>query len=368
MRRRWRITVLLCICCLLSSGWQKKIEMQPAERVHVTEKEETESRELTEEEMKAFEEFFARGDTYGFLLSVYDTPADIDLHEVFYNGAGMGQGKASPEEKAAYEKESEWPIEFDFQKLTFAQVDGLLRERTGLSYEQMNHKLGWLYLPEYDAFYTQYSDTNYRKFDWLEGRCTEEGIYTLCYTPYYDSKNGYRMVEYEVVLEKVGEEYQFRSNRLMWERGLIEEQSFALQLEPLGDAVFASYMPDTEKNPFADVTFSILKDGDVHFRLKGVTDKNIRNKETFNKVEAVGFADYDKDGNTDIFMVISYLPGKKTGTDNLSTEIRIYHGRSGMFSEGVYMCFDYQEELSAAANLKLSDKTIRAAVDFAAKW
>lgn len=363
MKRKWQIAALLCICGFLSSGYQKKTEMQPAERVHVTEKEEAESRELTKEEMKVFEEFFASSGSYGFLLSVYDTPEDVNLNEVFYNGAGMGQGNASKEERAAYEKESEWPIEFDFQKLTYAQVDGLIQEKTGLSYEQMNHKLVWLYLPEYDAFYTQYSDTNYRKFTWLEGSCTKEGIYTLRYTP-YDSDDGYRMVEYEVVLEKAGEEYQFRSNRLVWEKGLIEEQSFALKLEPLGDAVFAAYMPDVEKNPYADVTFSILKDGDVQCRLEGTVDKNIRSKETFHQVEAVGFADYDEDGNTDIFMVVSYLSEKKTEKDRLFREIRIYHGRSGMFDEEVYMYFDYQKELSEAANLKISNKTVRATVDF----
>lgn len=363
MKRKWKITVLLCICCILSSGFQKKAELQTAERVQIPQKEETESRELTEAEMQEFEKFFERGDSYGFLLSVYNTPADIDLNEVFYNGAGFGAGKASAEEKKAYEQKAKWPIEFDFQKLTFAQVDGLLQEKTGLSYEQMNHKLQWIYLPEYDAFYTQYSDTNYRKFHWLYGNCTEDKIYRLYYSP-YDSDEGYRQTEYEVVLEKTEKGYQFRSNRLLWEEGLIEEQSFALNLEPLGDAVFASYAPDTEKNPYADVTFSILKDGDVHFRLKGAEKDNIREGKIFHQVEAVGFADYDKDGNTDIFVVISYI----TGTDNLSSEIRIYHGRSGMFSEGVYMCFDYQEELSEAANQKLNDKTIRKTVDYAGQW
>lgn len=367
MKRKWQIAILLCVCCMLSSGWQKKTELQSAERVRVPEKEETESRELTETELQDFAKFFASSSNYGFLLSVYDTPADINLNEVFYNGAGMGQGNASPEEKKAYEQQSEWPIEFDFQKLTYDQVDGLVREKTGLSYEQMNHKLGWLYLPEYDAFYTQYSDTNYRFFYWLEGNCREEKIYTLRYSP-YDNDDGYRQVEYEVVLEKTEEGYQFRSNRLVWEKGLIEEQSFKLNLKPLGDVVFASYMPDTEVNPYADVTFSILKDGDVHCQLNGTTKKNIRDGEIFHKVEAVGFTDYDQDGNADIFMVISYLPAKKTGADNLSLEIRVYHGRSGMFSDEVYMFFDYQEALSKAANQKLSDKTIRAAVDFASGW
>lgn len=71
--------------------------------------EETESsssssaRDLTSEQCRELEEYINREDSYGFLLSSYEEPQDIDADQVFYIGAGIGAYELSEEETAAVE-------------------------------------------------------------------------------------------------------------------------------------------------------------------------------------------------------------------------------------------------------------------------
>ena len=89
---------------------------------------------------------------------------------------------------------------------------------------------------------------------------------------------------------------------------LIKDQTFDVALEPLGGVTFASYEPDSLQNPLADVMFEITKEGTNVCLLDGVYEDNIRSNETFNKVEAVSFPDYNSDGFNDIIIICSYSP------------------------------------------------------------
>ncbi|MCA4989502.1 hypothetical protein HP394_18840, partial [Clostridioides difficile] len=81
-------------------------------------------------------------------------------------------------------------------------------------------------------------------------------------------------------------------------------------------------------NPLADVLFEIKKAGKTVCLLDGVYEDNIRSNETFNKVEAVSFPDYNSDGFNDIIIICSYSPasGPETGTGY--PEVRIYSGNT----------------------------------------
>lgn len=336
-----------------------EIKLIPAQKAEPVSREE-EGRRLTAEELQKFDEWIGRADNYGFLLSVYDTPADADLDEIFYCGAGIGQEQATEEEIEAYLQACGWDeIYTDFEKLTTQQIDTFLQNKIGLSYEQMNSHLKWTYLPAYDAYYAEHGDTNYRKFSCVEGHTVDEQIFTLRCRPcdFDDSEaDGYHIMDYELTLEKNDGEYRFLSNRMMWETGLIEEQSFAVTLEPLGDVVFASYVPDTEMNPLADVSFFLLRNGEEFRMLRGTFERNIRDNEIFNGVEAVAFADYNRDGNTDIIVITDYSLVSDTEPGAIRPEIRLYEGKN----EYLY----YDAELSEAVNNGTEEKTIRSVINY----
>ena len=53
---------------------------------------------LGKEEITFFTGFIQDNENYGFLLSEYDKPEDVNLDEVFYNGAGIGESLPLEEE------------------------------------------------------------------------------------------------------------------------------------------------------------------------------------------------------------------------------------------------------------------------------
>lgn len=343
---------------------KKEIEIIPAEKADIPKKANESGRALTAKELQLFDELIQKSGNYGFLLSVYDTPADADLNEIFYNGLGAKQEEITEEEEQAYLKAiGQSELYTDFNKITATQLNDFLLEKTGLSYEQMNTRLEWTYIPEYDAYYSEHGDTNYRTFNCEEGYTADEKRFVLQVAPEgYGDEDGYHEMRYELILEKYGETYQFKSNRLMMEEGLIEDQSFQVSLSPVGDVIFASYEPNTEEIPLADVSFSIIKDGWELTRLYGTYSGNIRETDIFNEIEAVAFADYDQDGIADIIMILNYSP--VSDADASYSEIRVYKGEYEDYSYGDYYYFQrYQPEISDTLTLELSEKTISAILE-----
>ena len=367
----------------------RRIEVVPANKASIFKREDEGGRRITVEEMQYFTEFIQTGHNYGFLLSVYDTPADVNLFEVCYNGLGiLSQSGISEEEREAYKKTVPWgEIYTDFSRITTAELNDFLLEKTGLSYEQMSHPLGgWTYLPEYDAYYSDCGDTNYERFSCVGGYVVDEKFYilrmrygTIDFSEYdYDELddylNSYRgsnyKLDYELVLEKCGDTYQFRSNRLILEDRLIEEQSFTVNLSPIGEVTLVSYEPDEEvkeKKLYTDVTFYLIKDGMEMRRLDGTGTPRYETKDTFNKIEAVAFADYDEDGITDIIMILDYDYVSGPNAAETHSEVRIYKGEYIEYSYGDYFYKQrYQQELSESITAEISEPTIRSVLDYLA--
>ncbi len=351
-----------------STDGQQKVEenQTPARRIEVVsaskasnlKREDEGGREITAEEMQYFTEFIQKGNNYGFLMSAYNTPADVNLGEICFNGLGAAsQHGISEEERAAYKKTVEWgEIYTDFFRITTTELNEYLLETTGLSYEQMNHPLGWTYLPEYDAYYSDHGDTNYTRFSCIGGYTLDEKFFVLRMTG-----------NLELVLEKCGDTYQFRSNRQLPGDGIIEEQSFDVNLSPIGEVTFISYEPDVEKDPLADVSFSIMKDGWEICQLRGAFQGNIRANEEFQKIEAIAFADYDEDGITDIIMILDYDFASGPNAAETHSEVRIYKGEYEEYSYGDNLYFQrYQQELSETLTAEFSEPTIRGVLDYIA--
>lgn len=104
-------------------------------------------RQLTEDELRGFEEYLNRTDNYGFLMSDYQSPEYINLNEVFYSGAGLEQSPMTEEERDMYLKTVGQPeLYTDLVRLSTEQMDGFLTEKTGLSLDRMKSGLEWIYL------------------------------------------------------------------------------------------------------------------------------------------------------------------------------------------------------------------------------
>lgn len=314
------------------------------------------SRELTQEEIAFFDEYLSLRENSGFLLSTYKSAEEIDLHELFYNGAGMSNWGLTEEEAEDYlNAAGADEIYTDVRHLTTSQIDAFLLEKTGLSYEQMQKKLDWVYSAQTDTWYYQAGDTNWRPFACVGGTVADD-IYTL-YMQAMDREPGYRAELYATVLKKNGDGYQFISNLFMEEEGRIEDQSFALTLEPWGNVTFASYMPAENGDPTADVTFRIIQDGGLLMTLSGVSYDNIRKKQYFLSVDAISFPDFNSDGYTDLITICSYTYDAGGDRADSFAEARIYRGNEWGF-------LVYEPDMSADANSALAELTTSSVLGF----
>lgn len=132
----------------------------------------------------------------------------------------------------------------------------------------------------------------------------------------------------------------------------IEGQCFDTILDPVGRVAFISCWPeDTAKE--GDAVFLIEKNGVIWQQLEGMTENNIREGLKLNQVEAVSFADSNRDGYGDILIICSYVNRK----NEKNCEVRYYQGsETGSFA--------MERTLSAELTDELEAYTIAAAKDY----
>ena len=170
--------------------------------------------QLKEEELRYFEQYLNQADNYGFLLSEYKTPEYLNLNEVFYSGAGLEQSAMTGEERDAFlNAVGQTEIMTDMVRLDKKQIDAFLLDKTGLTLDQMTTGLGWVYLPQYDRYYTQHGDTNIRSFFCPKGEA-DGNLYRI-----WCLSDGYTQFSQEcmVTLKKESSGYQFLSNEIIWD-------------------------------------------------------------------------------------------------------------------------------------------------------
>lgn len=171
-----------------------------------------EARALTLDELNSMQEFI--NEHYGFLLSDYEDPRWVNLEELFYNGAGSDHAPMTDEEREAYLKAiGDTELMTDLTHLTTSQIDSFLVKNTGFHLNEMKHRLGWTYLPEYDAYYMQHGDTNIRKFICEKGVVQGDTYQIWCMADQYTNF----LYECIVTLKKSDSGYQFVSNQVIWD-------------------------------------------------------------------------------------------------------------------------------------------------------
>ena len=278
-------------------------------------------RQLTLDEVQEFEDYLNRIDNYGFMLSMYESPSEVDLEQVFYVGAGMEVSEMSEAECQAYLKAAGMEeIYTDVTYLTTAQIEGFLQEKLGVSLEDMESTFSWTYVPEYDSYYHQAGDTNVMSWDCVSGREVAEGIYTLkldCpYSYEYDC---------EVTLKKVGDAYQFISNQpreylTVPEEGLHTELSWQQAYTEIVEGIGAGwegfeliYLNEDEIPELVAIGESEAAGCKIYNYENGVVYETQLNRLNFTYIERENLL-CNSDGNMDHYydIVYSIIDGRMT--------------------------------------------------------
>lgn len=136
--------------------------------VTFTEAQSQSRRPLTGEELRYFNEEFFNNNAYNihnqFLSSLYTSPKEINLYELFYCGSGREETLVDGERQAVAKANDNFDPDCDLTKISAGNLNRVLEENTGLSLAQIN-RVGiddLIYLEDYDAYYHFHGDTNYR--------------------------------------------------------------------------------------------------------------------------------------------------------------------------------------------------------------
>lgn len=136
-------------------------------------------RSLTAEELEEYTEWIQERSNYGFLLSEWENPTQVNLYEVFYNGAEIAREGTEAEKQAFMDRNGLQEINTDFYAMDKAAVSAMVFEKVGLAYDMLvakgNEGLENWYDAENDSFCTETGDTNYVKFICTDGMINEEG-------------------------------------------------------------------------------------------------------------------------------------------------------------------------------------------------
>ncbi len=183
------------------------------------------SRPLTGEELAFFNTQFFNSQTTNesggvqhtlhnqFLTCLYAGPQDINLFDLFYNGAGTWDAPSQAELEQLGVLAVDGSQICPTYKLTTAAMDAFLLENTGLTLAQTNKVDldAFDYLPDYDAYYLTKGDTNYRSVTFTSGE--REGSYIRLY--WKDYFYGSETNECVILLDRGEGQYWFVSHLLV---------------------------------------------------------------------------------------------------------------------------------------------------------
>ena len=156
----------------------------------------TEQVALTEDEIAFFEDTFFSSDSIApqFLNSLYTSPENINLFDLFYNGTYLPGAIDTEELRALSETYPDIWDNIDCTKIPAKDIDAILEKYTGLKLKD-TQKLGmehFTYLKQYDAYYHFHGDTNARGLDIIAGYRQGDCVYL-----YYDENKMVTLKEVE---------------------------------------------------------------------------------------------------------------------------------------------------------------------------
>lgn len=140
---------------------------------------------LSEEELGEYTKWIQGYGVYGFLLSDWSDPAEINLWDVVYSGAGLSETPTEEQIQSYLDLTGQDELYTDFFVISKSGLDQLLTERLGKSYDELtaegNEGLEDTYDPAHDCYGIQAGDTNYTEFVVETGERLGDGRVLLHY-------------------------------------------------------------------------------------------------------------------------------------------------------------------------------------------
>ncbi len=103
---------------------------------------------LSDKECKAMEAFLNEEGSYGFLVTTYEVPEQLDASQIFYIGGGLDVEVPEGDEREAYLEAAGLTEDPDVIRLTAAQINDYLQYRAGVSLGDLYEQPDWVFLPE----------------------------------------------------------------------------------------------------------------------------------------------------------------------------------------------------------------------------
>ncbi len=215
------IIILLLSYIVYDKESAKKNESEVKENVSKKEEnkeeqeEKIESRDLTQEELTYFKNYFNKININGFICQSYSNINDINLFSLIYEGIEDESivRQLSEEEKQEYLKYSN--NDDIYTSITKIEEDALkkfLKEYANLDYKKGSDIYGFYYIPKYKAYYLEHGDTNRWGVDSCNsGKIDENGNYVVNCTLMEYSRE-ISSTNIKTTLKKVDDNFVFISN------------------------------------------------------------------------------------------------------------------------------------------------------------
>lgn len=125
---------------------------------------------LSSNELKSFSSYFNEDENNGFLLSNYENASDIDITQVFNNGAGLNEEITEAEKQEYLKSKNRTKLVTNVIVFDKTKAEELFKEKTGEKLDSIVKKLDrWIYLEKYDKFCCEKGDTNKKTVTSISG-------------------------------------------------------------------------------------------------------------------------------------------------------------------------------------------------------
>ena len=140
--------------------------------------------EFTADEIAEWNDYFEDIGNNGFMAAQYSDIRQIDLDQVFHNGAGINEVRSQQDidDYLAFSGNEE--LMTDLIVLKKSKVDAFLKKKTGMTYDDFlaaGNQGFFEYDEATDKFYAEVGDTSYCPFKVTSGRLSEDNMITLEY-------------------------------------------------------------------------------------------------------------------------------------------------------------------------------------------
>lgn len=286
---------------------------------------------ITDEEKDEFTTLFQDFEYAGFLSEPFNDVSEIDWDAVLEQGAGLETCELSENDVSLFlEAAKQDQLYGTLYKITRNDLVEYAKTHAGVDFSTPD-SFQWTYIESTDSYYRQrYEGELLYMFECIEG--TKAGnSYTLKFRNSFAVNNFGTDADRVLVLNKDGDNVTVVSNAIMWEDNCDPSQTFDIDLYRDEEPVrFITYNPSSDYG----VEFAIIKDGKLRNSLSSyISDGD--NWGYLTSVSAIGFFDFNADGNKDIVVI---------GSSDFGTKVILYQSLNSERYEKLYNLPDKIEE------------------------